>query len=178
MKVVFLDIDGVLNTRAWVEDLGRARGVAHLDPAACVRVQRLCEGSGAKLVISSTWRFIHKRAAISDMFHASGLTTAVVGMTTALHTMRGLEIQAWLDASPGIAALGTVDGIVILDDDFEMEHLAPWHVKTDVDRGFTDAELRQASEVLSRPAPIIGSARGPRDPRRSDPCAAPSRGRS
>jgi hypothetical protein len=156
VKVVFLDIDGVLNSRGWVEDLGRERGLAHLDPAACARVQRLCDETGAKLVISSTWRVIHKRAAIGDMFRARGLTTTILGMTTALHTERGHEIQAWLDASPGIADLGTLEGMVILDDDLEMAHLAAWHVKTDVERGFTDGELRQAAEVLSRPMPIRG----------------------
>ena len=153
MKVVFLDIDGVLNSPAWVKDLGRDRGLGHLEPDACARVQRLCDQTGAKLVISSTWRLIHKRAAIGDMFRARGLTTTILGMTAALHTKRGHEIQAWLDASPGVAGLGTIDGVVILDDDLEMEHLAPWHVRTDVERGFTDEDLRQAAEVLSRPVP-------------------------
>ena len=153
MKVVFLDIDGVLNSRGWVKDLGRDRGLGHLEPAACARVQRLCEDTGAKLVISSTWRLIHKRASIGDMFRARGLTTTILGMTAALHTKRGHEIQTWLDASHAIAEVGTLDGMVIIDDDFEMAHLAPWHVKTDVDRGFTDGELRQAAEVLSRPMP-------------------------
>lgn len=159
MKVVFLDIDGVLNSRAWVKDLGRDRGLGHLDPAACARVQRLCEDTGAKLVISSTWRLIHKRASIGDMFRARGLAATILGMTAALHTKRGHEIQAWLDASPGIAELGTFDGMVILDDDFEMAHLAPWHVKTDVECGFTDEELRRAAEVLSRPMPEASVAR-------------------
>jgi hypothetical protein len=153
MKVVFLDIDGVLNSHAWVKDLGRDRGLGHLDPAACARVQRLCDDTGAKLVISSTWRLIFKRAAICDMFRARDLTTTILGMTAALHTKRGHEIQAWLDASSAIAELGTIDGMVIIDDDFDMAHLAPWHVKTDVDCGFTDGELRQAAEVLSRPMP-------------------------
>jgi hypothetical protein len=153
MKVVFLDIDGVLNSRAWVKDLGRDRGLGHLEPAACARVQRLCDDTGAKLVISSTWRLIHKRAVIGDMFRARELTTTILGMTAALHTKRGHEIQAWLDASSAIADLGTIDGMVIIDDDFDMAHLEPWHVKTDVERGFTDEDLRQAVDVLSRPLP-------------------------
>ena len=61
-------------------------------------VQRLCDETGAALVISSTWRLIHKRAAIGDMFRARDLTTTILGMTAALHTARGHEIQAWLDA--------------------------------------------------------------------------------
>lgn len=153
MKVVFLDIDGVLNSRAWFERHGRKRGVGHLEPNACARAQRLCDETGAELVISSTWRLIHKRDAIGDMFRARDLTTRILGMTAALHTARGHEIQGWLDASAAIAGLGTIDGMVILDDDADMVHLAPWHVQTHVERGFTDSELRQAVEVLSRPMP-------------------------
>ena len=159
MKVVFLDIDGVLNSRAWFERHGPERGLGHLEPRACARVQRLCDETGAALVISSTWRVIHKRAAISEMFRARDLTTTILGMTAALHTARGYEIQAWLDASPAIAGLGAIEGMVILDDDADMVHLAPWHVMTDVEHGFTDRELVQAAEVLSRPMPA-----SPREP--------------
>ena len=159
MKVIFLDIDGVLNSRAWFERHGRERGLGHLEPSACARVQRLCDETGAALVISSTWRLIHKRAVIGDMFRARDLTATILGMTAALHTARGHEIQAWLDASPAIAGLGAVDGMVILDDDAEMVHLAPWHVKTHVEHGFTERDLSHAAEVLSRPMPASAKGR-------------------
>lgn len=45
MKVLFLDIDGVLNTDH-----------RHIDPALCVKVERVLDATGANIVLSSAWR--------------------------------------------------------------------------------------------------------------------------
>ena len=60
MKVIFLDIDGVLNYTKWYTD-ERNPGNLHgqegdLDPLCVDRIIRICEETGAKVVISSDWR--------------------------------------------------------------------------------------------------------------------------
>lgn len=150
MKIVFLDVDGVLNSHAWFADHGHERG--HLDPEACARMQRLCDETGARIVVSSTWRLLHKTEALRSMFKARGLTAHVIGGTPALSTRkRGDEIQRWLDGASIFPIRPT--GMVIIDDDGGMEHLTPWWVKTHFDRGFTDWELGKAVETLARPMP-------------------------
>lgn len=60
MKVIFLDIDGVLNYTKWYTN-ERNPGNLHgqegdLDPLCVDRIIRICEETGAKVVISSDWR--------------------------------------------------------------------------------------------------------------------------
>lgn len=154
MKIVFLDFDGVLNSHEWFRAHHDERGLGHLDPAACARVQRLCDETGANIVVSSTWRLLHRRVALCDMLRARGVTARVVGMTPhpVGDSKRGDEIGWWLASNPAIG-VDVIDGMVIIDDDSDMAHLAPWHVKTYFDRGFTDYELGKAIEMLSRPMP-------------------------
>ena len=156
MKVVFLDIDGVLNSRLWFE---RRETNAHnmandIDPEAAARVQRLCDETGAVLVISSTWRLIHQLNAIRTVFKSKGLTAHVIGKTPERpRGDRGDEIQRWLD----LANLFPLrpSGMVIIDDDADMLHLMPWLVKTTFFDGFTDSDVTRAAAMLSRPMPPI-----------------------
>jgi hypothetical protein len=53
MKVIFLDIDGVLNTCKTAE---RWRGLVGIDAVIAGRFARLQEEVGASVVLSSTWR--------------------------------------------------------------------------------------------------------------------------
>lgn len=154
LKVIFLDVDGVLNSHAWFKGHGHDRGLGHLDPEACARMQRLVERTDARIVVSSTWRLLHKLNALRSMFRARGLTGAVIGATPAHpRDVRGVEIQQWLDAARLTNTHPT--NIVIVDDDSDMAHLAPWLVKTHFDRGFTEWELDRAVEMLERPGPEV-----------------------
>lgn len=56
MRVVFLDFDGVLNSRALVERSAtpHAPGLSLLDEDAVARLKRLCAVGGAGIVVSST----------------------------------------------------------------------------------------------------------------------------
>lgn len=148
VKIVFLDIDGVLNSHRWFATKPPDRGIGHLDPEACARLQRLCDESGASIVVSSTWRLLHKLPALRSMLRARGVTATILGVTPSIpRSERGHEIAHWLGRHEAVT------GIVILDDDSDMAHLAPWHVKTHFDRGLTDWEVNAAQLVLARPSP-------------------------
>jgi hypothetical protein len=59
MGVLFLDIDGVLNSTAywWREGQDVPMGQAGaIDPAAVARLNRIIEATGAVVVLSSSWR--------------------------------------------------------------------------------------------------------------------------
>lgn len=153
MRIVFLDFDGVLNSRALVERAPRplVLGPELLAEDAVARVERLAVEANAAIVVSSTWRLSFGRHALETMLRTRGLrTTRVLDVTPMIPHKRGRgqEIQAWLDAAP--AERGSLEGLVILDDEPDMLHLAPWLVQSSFETGLTDAHLACARAVLAR----------------------------
>ncbi len=158
MRLVFLDFDGVLNSRALVERAPSplAIGPGLLDADAVMRVERFCVAAGAEIVVTSTWRLTFDRAALEDMLRAKGLITARVrGVTPMIPHKRGRgqEIQTWLDEAIDADRAAPLEGIVILDDDPDMLHLMPWLVQTSFDTGVTAAHLDEAMTIVRRPPP-------------------------
>lgn len=176
-RVIFLDVDGVLNSRGWTERRGpvtrqmplEQRRTASFDPLAIARINRLVAQSGARIVLSSQWR---RRGveAMRDVLARAGLEGHILDRTPLptehdlelfrrLHGSerpdrpepsiwpRGYEIQQWLDAHEGIT------GIVLVDDSSSMRHLAAWQVRTSMDDGLLDVHVEQALAVLQRPPP-------------------------
>lgn len=108
MKVLFLDIDGVLDSvRSATAFGGYPAALAHIDafdPIAIRLIQRLCDGAGVQVVLSSAWRtFVDFRAA----GEAFGLP--IVDETPLLLGRRGDEIHAWLREHPQVEQYAIVD---------------------------------------------------------------------
>lgn len=119
MKVVFLDIDGVLVTprtmhaahHKLVTCSQEERLAFCIDNAALNVIQRI-QNNGWNLVLSSTWRIGKTLEDINEMFFPCGLS--FVGKTGRHKTgIRGLEIEEWLEQNP-------VDDFIIIDDDNDM----------------------------------------------------------
>lgn len=164
MKLIFLDIDGVLNSHDWYERRPSRgdRPIDEIDPDAAARVQRLCDETGAQIVVSSTWRLLYKLPRLREVLGAKGLRAPLIGVTPRLpQDERGAEIQLWLDKVPALRGW-TVESMVILDDDFDMLHLHPWLVRTPFETGFTDAHILDAKCVLAQamPSPSGGDDHG------------------
>lgn len=151
MRVLFLDIDGVLVTGAsmrywhWYgthDKNGRKLGGKRrrklpnngysgqtFDPICANNFRVLLEllPEDVKIVISSTWRMgrdtIEELKEILDHEHID--SSRVIGRTGSDDSgIRGREIQAWLNLHP------EVTDFLILDDDRDMEHLKPRLVRT------------------------------------------------
>lgn len=148
MKVVFLDIDGVVNNPYIDADLkvkyfteydGRVSNVQ-----AIRWLSRLCLETDAVIVISSTWR----HAGIDNVrncLYNSGLDPEVTIYDTTPNSWgdRGDEIALWLKVHP------EVDKFVILDDDNDMGQLLSHLVQCDSSKGFLEKEYQQAKSLLS-----------------------------
>lgn len=153
-RIVFLDVDGVLNSHEWYKSRGgllvtvlnndctmEEHAKSQLDPAAIERVNVLCERTGAVVVVSSTWRGNMFRLMLGLREHRR---FEVIDKTPKFDDgIRGLEIQWWMDRHNVNA-----DQIVILDDDSDMVHLMPRLVKTSFEAGFTDECLERAVALL------------------------------
>ena len=161
MKVIFLDIDGVLNSGAlfmrFHEQHGRVCGSGgmheQLDPEAIQRLNRLTEQTGAKIVLSSTWRMHYGSAEeAQEFFWRHDVEAPFVGMTDTEWSPwdehfgdRGQQIDRWLKAS-----LATVSSFVILDDDSDMAPHMDRLVRTSYQTGLTDCEVDKAIAMLNK----------------------------
>ena len=127
MRVIFLDIDGVLNSSrtavAYQQILQR-----DFDPVAVRMLFRLVMTTQSNLVISSVWRMDPDyQTTIWGCMRAAGWPVAfypwlehghretpIIDRTDTKGPMRGNEIDRWLDAHP------EVEEYLIIDDDNDM----------------------------------------------------------
>lgn len=60
-KIIFLDIDGVLNTKDWhcrmTKDTPRDEFGYAFDPVAVANLAHIIDETGADIIISSSWKF-------------------------------------------------------------------------------------------------------------------------
>jgi hypothetical protein len=141
-KYLFLDIDGVLNSREVFIELYKPRkpAVEPLGSKLVARVNRLVRETGCKVVLSSVWRFSGLEA-VQKKLDAAGVQFKLIGMTPRDYKdrQRGNEIQMYIDEHNI-----TADQIVILDDDSDMVHLLPRLVHTTFEKGLQDHHVEEA----------------------------------
>lgn len=102
-KILFLDIDGVLNSDRFIDAHPKLPYTELIDKEAVSRVLSIIEKTGAKIVISSSWReqFINEPNGFNKMvefFKKFGIEP-IVGMTPKLRgKARHYEIEEWLQS--------------------------------------------------------------------------------
>jgi hypothetical protein len=160
MRIIFLDIDGVLNCGdRWAElaPYMRGRRGSRLDPVAVRQVWDLIVQTGARVVISSAWRVQYTLAQLREMLGAAGFVDPerVIGVTPVaacrtasglwLAVQRGDEIQQWLDGHPEVTQY------VVLDDasDMGQSGVAARLVQTTWAGGLTEAHVQRAKAMLT-----------------------------
>jgi hypothetical protein len=161
MKVVFLDIDGVLVTEHYLLQLEKNRdswrdkkGHAYFCPRCLANFEQLIKITEAKVVLSSTWRFfLADTVGVHEFFKSRHVNFEIYDVTPTLlfsskkmseQPTRGEEIQAWLNTHTDVTQY------CILDDDFHIlpEQKPNW-VRTSFRYGFTKAKLEKALKILS-----------------------------
>lgn len=138
MRVLFVDIDGVLNTNRTPVQMDGS-WLLMMDPEKVFLLNNLVDKHGFQVVLSSAWR--HKDDWREEM-RANGLLFTFLDRTpTDFNLMsRGEEIQAWLDTHP------EVERYAIIDDDRDMlPSQLPNFFKTLCTRGLTP-EIAEAVE--------------------------------
>lgn len=159
MKIVFLDFDGVLNNFGDGFD-DRVAGSStlareHLDPTNVGNLNDLIARTGAKVVVSSSWRILDPIEELIRILRHHGFNGEAIGVTPRLHRTpegepryRGHEIQAWIDDQEEKPL-----SFVILDDSSDMAHLMERLVKTNNQLGLTPADVERAIEILNKDLP-------------------------
>ncbi|WP_416048973.1 HAD domain-containing protein [Cupriavidus basilensis] len=145
MKVLFLDIDGVLNSR---RTLIAHNGLPHgftpddmgmFDHAAIGLVRDLCKHSGAVVVLSSAWRTHHLVEEV-----AVGLGLPVIDRTPSLAGNRGQEIAAWLAEHSAVMVYAIVD-----DNSDMLESQRAHFVQTSEEEGLSYRDYVALKRILS-----------------------------
>jgi HAD domain in Swiss Army Knife RNA repair proteins len=111
MKVIFLDIDGVLNCK---KTANPRKFPYVVDPKLLKRFLSLLERSGAKVVLSSTWRYDP-----AGLFSAKHRGIPFIDVTPDMPKRpRGDEVRSWLKKHPRVKRY-----VVIDDEDDELDEL-------------------------------------------------------
>ena len=157
-KIIFLDIDGVLNTERWYVKTGRepdadGYGVP-FDPVAIDCLRRIISETGAEIVISSSWKWLGLNT-MRNMWKDRNLPGKVIDITPDkisdellfsldldgfdVTKLKGFEIAEWLSLHEK-----DVSQYVIIDDEdcvlpSQSEHL----ILTDPNLGITDKIARK-----------------------------------
>lgn len=111
MKVIFLDIDGVLNSDEYFDKIEKLniQGIqSEIDVEKIKLLKRALDETGAKVVLSSSWRYTRKVQNLKELLANFEIYTE---STPYIHGKRGLEIKQWLLDNP------EVEDFVILDDE-------------------------------------------------------------
>ena len=175
MKVLFLDIDGVLNSQNWfgyrlycsknniydrilnftdINDEYINHKLSMIDDRAIVNLNRIIDETGCKVVLSSSWK--SSRKSVNDLtqyiLKIKGFKYELYDVTPRLWrdefgTQRGEEIQMWLDKE---SEKNEIESFVILDDDTD---ILPEQMKNfihiDGQVGLIDKDVVTAIKILN-----------------------------
>jgi hypothetical protein len=103
MKVLFLDIDGVVNCSKTTQ---QHRGMIGIDPYMALLVGRIVEATSCIIVLSSSWR--HSEDGCEEVRRQ---VMPFADVTPDFHgtTSRGTEIKAWLGKHPEVTRYAILD---------------------------------------------------------------------
>ena len=175
-KLIFLDIDGVINHTAWFNwahqhpEFLKEGGHKNIDPNAVQKIIQICEQTNAGIVMSSSWRWgnfeqtVKKLSGIRDL---RPILDKMVGVTVRTNErFRGQEIKYFLNdcrknhfnsefdtwhprVKPKVK-ITNFPKFVILDDDSDMlEEQLPFFIHINDEVGITDEDVKKAVKILN-----------------------------
>ena len=184
MKIIFLDIDGVLNHQDWYkrrhntisqEEIASKYPFYEFDPVSVANLNLIIDETGAKVVISSTWRHGRSVEDLQGLLNQVGFIGDVIDKTPNIwaklnvedsgYTVpRGCAIDWWLKEKGDFQRINwsqevqqeyiehsIVKNYVILDDDSDMLYGQREHfIKTSNSHGLTKELTETAIKVLNK----------------------------
>ena len=176
MKVLFLDIDGVLNSENWfgyrlyciknnmfnevinfvnTNDERIKYKLSMIDDRAIANLNRIIEETGCKVVLSSSWRScVEAENTLTEyLLKLKGFKYEFYDVTPRLwfndfSIRRGEEIKFWLDKE---SEKHEIESFVILDDDYSdiLPEQMNNFIHIDGQVGLTDRDVFTAIEILN-----------------------------
>jgi hypothetical protein len=152
MKILFLDIDGVVVTSRSHVALGKGSLMLSPDPIALGLVDRLCRETGAKIVLSSTWGPVYGAGAMRMWLTGHGVNPNhlfaeehFLTPRNYLRSRRGQEVADWLEEARERSQV--IEAHVAIDDDGDFADKSRL-VQTLFDDGLSYSDYGRALELL------------------------------
>jgi hypothetical protein len=177
MKIIFLDIDGVLNCENWYrkrhkevdkESIHSQYPFYEFDTDLVLNLNRIIKETQAKVVVSSTWRLGRTPEELQEILERVGFKGEVIDTTGHLggkegYTIpRGCEIDQWLkkknfqrinwsrERQNEFLEKSEVKNYVILDDDSDMLYGQREHfAQTSWKSGLNEKVTQRAIQILN-----------------------------
>lgn len=161
-KIIFLDVDGVLNSNFWNDSHQRELSDGTLiDKDKVILLGELVKNTGAKIVLHSGWRFWFddkmeplriESAKLAEMLQECGmkifdvtpdLATEEIIRTKKFSLVKANEILRWLALHEG------VDKWIVIDDlDLHNELILQHQIKPNQTVGLTKQDIEKAEKML------------------------------
>lgn len=178
--VLFLDVDGVLNTDDFVLSVAQTPGYQGLDivtqkeflidPEKLGILERLISETDSNIVLSTSWRhYDFTTKALLNRLRGVGLDDRVVGKTRerneaarllgwetkmSMYYPRGVSIHGWLQEHPEVERFAIVDDIPVAgkyQGRYEdLKYLLDYQVLTDFERGLTENDSQKLFQILAQ----------------------------
>ncbi len=154
VKILFLDVDGVLNNTKTKERCGYETGIEH---SALLLLKQIIQTTSAKICLISSWKeywYKYNKVDQDEMANYLDDKLMTVGLEiwdkTKEVESRGKEINNFINTLPEKQL--ELESFVILDDewlDYEKEGLADNLIFVDYREGLTGEESQEAIKMLN-----------------------------
>ena len=133
MKVIFLDIDGVLNSSNYFDETSDVfynyidyldekyeleKWLIQIDMNKLYLLKEIIDRTNSKVVVSSSWRNLKYYTFIEEYLINKGIP--IIDTTKSLNNKRGLEIKTYLMEHPEITNYIIIDDDIFPDYDEEL----------------------------------------------------------
>jgi len=152
VKYIFLDFDGALNTEQYQAELHIAGCPTAdeygplFDPKAVACLGEIIDATKAKIVVTSSWRYIHDKDVLSEMWKKRGLPGKIYCFlpTECSENNRGKEIKEFI-------AHETNTPYVIIDNSDEiLPEQKEAYIEVNPLTGISQNDVNKAVEILNR----------------------------
>ena len=159
MKVLFLDVDGVLNNYFTKVYINKHHFV---EDSKLMILQNIIKETDCKIVLSSSWRqgwedvddgcnitidAIDYIALKDKLFEYNMVLFDKTPTLPSFNATRGEEIKKWLDEWNG----EPITNIAILDDNTNMKPLGRYQLQTSIMKGIEEKHLNKIKKILTIP---------------------------
>ena len=140
MKVIFLDVDGVLN---------HGRQIEKVEDDKIQLLKQIIDETNAEIVLSSDWRYWLNTDDEDMILLERKLSSVGIDIMSSTpmtkHGCRGAEIYQWINEWQG----EKIDKFVILDDRYDMKPYMNRLVQTSFNLGLQEKHVKKAIQLLN-----------------------------
>lgn len=149
MKIIFLDVDGVLNNPGTYSKIkAEANDFTIIETSLIKLLNKITGQTAAKIVLSSSWKHKFRNDDELKMFlnRGCGVSAEIIGKTPNAKN-RGEEISKWIEL---FGSEYKIESFIILDDENNMGELQNHLVHINGAVGLTDKDVKTAIRRLNQ----------------------------